>query len=355
MDMLLKRQAAFWLAALAVFVAVLWLLHDVLLPFVAGMVLAYLFDPLANRLERLGLGRFVAAFVIIGIFLLLLIVMIILLAPILIGQLGGLADNLPGYVSRLQTLVTDPSRPWLTKMLGAGFADAEIGDLVKQATGGLIVLSRSLWSGGQALLSLFSLVVVTPVVAFYLMCDWRRMVTTIDGWLPRHQASTIRMLAAEIDGAIAGYIRGQSGICLILGSLYATGLSVIGLHFGLLIGVMIGIASFVPYVGSLTGFVVAVGIAIAQFWPEGAPIAAVIAVCLVCQFIEGYVLAPYMVGRVVGLHPVWLLFALFAFGYWFGVVGLLLAIPLAAAVGVLARFGLRRYLASPLYTGEGPA
>src|ERR1700674_2285440 len=120
MDMLLKRQAALWLATLGALVAVFWLLHDVLLPFVAGMVLAYLFDPLANRLERLGLGRFVAAFVIIGFFLLFLIVVIILLAPILIGQLGGLADNLPGYVSRLQVLVTDPSRPWLTKVLGVG-------------------------------------------------------------------------------------------------------------------------------------------------------------------------------------------------------------------------------------------
>jgi predicted PurR-regulated permease PerM len=279
-------------------------------------------------------------------------VLIILLAPILLSQLGGLADNLPAYVSRLQTLITDPSRPWLTRMLGTGFADAEVGDLVKQATGGLATLMRSLWSGGQALLSLFSLVVLTPVVAFYLICDWKRMVATIDSWLPRPQAANIRILAAEIDHAIAGYIRGQFGICLILGSLYAAGLSLVGLRFGLLIGITIGVASFVPYVGSATGFVVAVGIAIAQFWPELTPIAAVIGICLVCQFIEGYVLAPYMVGRVVGLHPVWLMFALFTFGYLFGFVGLLVAIPLAAAIGVLARFGLRRYLASPLYSGD---
>jgi predicted PurR-regulated permease PerM len=350
--MLLTRQAAFWLVALAIFIAALWLLHDILLPFVAGMVLAYLFNPLVDRLERLNLPRFVAALLIVAIFVLLLIVSIILLAPILVGQLGGLADNLPGYMSRLQTLITDPSRSWLTKMLGSGFADAQIGDMVKQATGGLASLMRSLWSGGQALLSLFSLVVLTPVVAFYLMCDWKRMVATLDGWLPRAQASTIRALAAEIDRAIAGYIRGQTGICLILGSLYAAGLSMVGLRFGLLIGIAIGVASFVPYLGSLTGFVVAVVIAIAQFWPDVTPIAAVIGICVVLQFLEGYVLAPYMVGRVVGLHPVWLMFALFAFGYWFGLVGLLLAIPLAAAIGVLTRFGLRRYLASELYSAD---
>ncbi len=352
--MLVKRQVAFWAAALAGFIAALWLLRDILLPFVAGLVLAYLLAPVTDRLERLGLKRVLAALLIIGTFIVLLVILVILLAPILIGQLGGLAENLPGYVSRLQSLITDPNRPWLRKLLGATFDDAMIGDLVKQATGGLAAFVRSLWSGGQALLSVFSLLVITPVVAFYLMCDWPRMIDRIDGWLPRAQAPTIRALAAEIDAAIAGYIRGQSGICLILGSLYAVALSILGLRFGLLIGVLTGIVSFVPYVGSFTGFVVAVGIAIAQFWPDWVPIAAVIGIFVVGQFLEGYVLSPYLVGRVVGLHPVWLMFALVAFGYLFGFVGLLLAVPLAAATGVLARFALRQYLASPLYTGEQP-
>jgi len=352
--MLVKRQVAFWAAALAGFIAALWLLRDILLPFVAGLVLAYLLAPVTDRLEQLGLKRVLAALLIIGTFIVVLVVLVILLAPILIGQLGGLAENLPGYVSRLQSLITDPNRPWLRKLLGATFDDATIGDLVKQATGGLAVFVRSLWSGGQALLSVFSLLVITPVVAFYLMCDWPRMIDRIDGWLPRAQAPIIRALAAEIDAAIAGYIRGQSGICLILGSLYAVGLSILGLRFGLLIGVLTGIVSFVPYVGSFTGFVVAVSIAIAQFWPDWIPIAAVIGIFVVGQFLEAYVLSPYLVGPVVGLHPVWLMFALVAFGYLFGFVGLLLAVPLAAATGVLARFALRQYLASPLYTGEQP-
>ncbi len=350
--MLLKRQLTFWIAALAIMIVALWLLREIMLPFVAGLVLAYLLDPMANRLERLGLIRFFATLVIVGGFVMLGVFLAVLLAPVLVKQLAGLAENLPAYATRVQAVIADPGRPWLAKIIGVSLNEGDVGDLVKQATGGLAAFLRSLWSGSQALLSIFSLVLVTPVVAFYLIWDWNRMVATLDQWLPRPQAPTIRMLAAQIDTAIAGFVRGQTGICLILASLYTAGLTTIGLHFGLLIGVATGIASFVPYVGSLTGLVVAMSVAVAQFWPDWAPITAVLAVCIVCQFLEGYVLAPNLVGRIVGLHPVWLMFALFASGYLLGFLGLLIAIPLAAAIAVLVRFALRRYLASPFYTGE---
>lgn len=350
--MVRKQQLIFWIAVLAIFIAAFWLLRDIMLPFVAGLVLAYLLDPLANRLERLGLSRALATLAIVGGFVTIAVFLAVLLVPVLVGQLAGLAENLPAYATRVQAVITDPNRPWLAKIVGVGLSEGDIGDLVKQATGGLATFVRSLWSGGQALLSIFSLLLVTPVVAFYLIWDWNRMVATIDSWLPREYAPTIRALAAEINAAIAGFVRGQTGICLILASLYATGFTVIGLHFGLLIGLATGIATFVPYVGSLTGLVVALSVAVAQFWPDPVPIAAVLGVCIVCQFLEGYVLAPNLVGRIVGLHPVWLLFALFASGYLLGFVGLLIAIPLAAAIGVLVRFALRQYLASPLYTGE---
>jgi predicted PurR-regulated permease PerM len=211
---------------------------------------------------------------------------------------------------------------------------------------------RSLWSGGQALLSIFSLVVVTPVVAFYLLYDWERMIATVDSWIPLHHRDTVHALAHEMDEAIAGFLRGQTAVCLILGSFYAVGLSVTGLNFGLLIGLLSGIITFIPYVGSMTGLILATGVAIAQFWPEYTPILTVLGIFFVGQFLEGYVLAPKLVGESIGLHPVWLMFALFAFGYLFGFVGLLIAVPLAAIVGVLARFALRQYLASPFYTGE---
>jgi predicted PurR-regulated permease PerM len=349
-----NRQLVFWSVAFAVFLAAILLLREILLPFVAGLVLAYLFDPLANRLERLGFTRTLATLTIVGSFLLIVVVLGVMLIPILVGQLVGLAENLPGYASKVQTVIADPGRPWLAKILGVSPGDGDVGEMVKQATGGLAVFMRSLWSGGQALISIASLLIVTPVVTFYLLWDWNRMIAAIDAWLPRRHAPTIRALAVEINATIAGFVRGQTGICLILASLYAAGYSTMGLNYGLVIGIGTGLVSFIPYVGTLTSLVVALSVAVAQFWPDWVPIAKLLAICTVLQFLEGYVLAPNLVGRVVGLHPVWLIFALVAFGYLLGFVGLLIAIPLAAAIGVLVRFALARYLASPVYTGEEP-
>jgi len=272
--------------------------------------------------------------------------------PILTAQLGAFIEKLPGYVSRLQTLATDPHREWLRKIVGEGVADAQFGDIVKQGAGWAATFVKSLWSGGQALISIFSLVVVTPVVAFYLLYDWNRMVAAVDNWIPLQHRDTVHVLARQMDDAISSFVRGQTAVCLILGSFYAVSLTLAGLNFGLLIGLVSGIITFIPYVGSMTGLVVAGGIAIAQFWPEYTPILVVLGIFFVGQFLEGYVLAPKLVGESIGLHPVWLIFALFAFGYLFGFVGLLIAVPLAAVIGVLARFAIKQYLASPFYTGE---
>jgi predicted PurR-regulated permease PerM len=209
----------------------------------------------------------------------------------------------------------------------------------------------SILTGGLALVNLLSLLVVTPIVAFYLLTDWDRMVARVDSWLPRQHVETLRGLAREMDDAMAGFIRGQAVVCLLLGLFYAIGLSLAGLNFGLLIGLGAGVLSFIPYVGSLTGFLLSIGVAIVQFWPNWAHILAVAAIFALGQFIEGNFLSPKLVGNRVGLHPVWLMFALFAFAYLFGFAGLLLAVPLAAAVGVLTRFALRKYLTSAFYLG----
>jgi predicted PurR-regulated permease PerM len=348
------RQVAFWIGALVGVVLTIWLLREILLPFVAGAVLAYLFNPLATRLERLGANRLVASLIIIGIFVLGFIVLLLLIVPVLGGQLAAFIENVPGYVRRLRAVIADPSWPWLKGLLGDNLSsmDTSMSDLVTQGAGWLTAFLKSLWSGGQALISIFSLVVVTPVVAFYLLYDWERMIVTVDGWVPLPQRETVRGLAWEIDRAIAGFVRGQSGVCLILGSFYAVGLTVVGLNFGLLIGLVSGLITFVPYLGSMTGLVLATGVAVAQFWPDWGPVVTVLAIFFVGQFVEGYILAPKLVGESVGLHPVWLMFALFAFGYVFGFVGMLLAVPLAAAIGVIVRFALRRYRQSPFYTGE---
>jgi predicted PurR-regulated permease PerM len=348
-----ERQVVFWLAALAVIVLLLWLLSQILLPFVAGAAIAYLLTPVTDRFERLGVNRLAAALSMITLVVMAIVLLILLVAPILGGQLSSFIDNLPGYVTRLQSLLSDPSRPWLQKILGASFsADKSMGDLVTQGVGWLTTFLQSLWSGGRALFSLFSLVVVTPVVAFYLIYDWHRMLSTADSWIPVNQRETVRQLAREIDAAIAGFVRGQTAVCLILGSFYAVALTLSGLNFGLLIGLISGVITFIPYVGSMTGLILALGVAVAQFWPDYSSILMVLGIFLVGQFLEGNLLAPKLVGESVGLHPVWLIFALLAFGYLFGFVGLLVAVPLAATIGVLARFALQRYRASSLYTGE---
>jgi predicted PurR-regulated permease PerM len=180
------------------------------------------------------------------------------------------------------------------------------------------------------------------------------MMAKVDSWIPVGHRDTVRQLAREIDAAIGGFLRGQFGVCLVLGCYYAIALMLVGLDFGLLIGLLAGVITFVPYIGSMTGLMVAASVALAQFWPDWRRIALVVAIFLVGQFIEGNIVSPKFVGERVGLHPVWLIFAMFAFGYLFGFVGLLVAVPLGAAIAVLLRFGLRQYFASPLYRGDKP-
>jgi predicted PurR-regulated permease PerM len=300
------------------------------------------------------MSRGVAAFIIIAGFALAFVLLLLLITPPLVRQFSSFIDNAPGYAERLQALASDPNHPWIKRAVGDNLAGESAGTLMSQAMVYISGLLASLWSKGQALISVFSLLIITPVVAFYLGSDWDRIVRSVDELIPLKQRETVRGLAREIDATVSAYVHGQSGVCLILGSYYAVGLTAAGLRFGFLIGVVCGLISFIPYAGSLTALVVSLCVAVAQFFPEWGHIVIVVAIVLVGQFIEGNVLAPKLVGRSVGLHPVWLIFALFAFGYLFGFVGLLLAVPLAAAAGVLIRFSLRRYRESPLYTGSRP-
>jgi predicted PurR-regulated permease PerM len=324
---------------------------------VAGFALAYLLDPLADRLQKIGIGRLGASLVILVLFVLLFMITLVVLVPFAFQQLGAFVDRLPSYVGRLQQLALEQGGP-LIERLGGTTALPEmqtsVGNLVTQGIAWFGAFLQSLWSGGQALLSIFSLLVVTPVVAFYMLVDWDHMVSTLDSWLPTKNRDTVRSIAHDIDRAIAGFVRGQAMVCIILGTFYAVGLSIIGLNFGVIIGLTSGVLSFIPYVGSLTGLILSVGVAIVQFWPDWTMILATLGVFVFGQFVEGNILSPKLVGDSVGLHPVWLMFALLAFGSLFGFVGLLLAVPLAAAVGVIARFALGRYLASPLYRGTEP-
>ena len=274
--------------------------------------------------------------------------------PILAQQASALIAVIPSYLERVRSrCISDPSRPWLLRqMVNGGDAGKTKGEVMAQGVGYIAALMGTLWSGGKALASFISVLIVMPVVTFYLICDWHEMVATLDGWVPPAHRPTVHRLIGEIDVAISGFLRGQAGVCLIIGIYYALALSLIGLQFGLLIGLAAGVLTFMPYVGSMAGLLIGTSVAIGQFWPHWPKIAAVVVVFLVGEFVEGNILSPKLVGEHVGLHPVLLIFAMFAFGYLFGFVGLLIAVPLAAAIAVLFRFGLARYLASPFYQGE---
>jgi predicted PurR-regulated permease PerM len=353
--MTLRRQVQFWLLSLVAFILFMMLFSAVLLPFVAGMALAYLLDPVADWFERRGFSRLAATLMILLLFVVVLVIVLVLLVPVLGNQLLGFVDKLPGLVRSLQDLLTQHLGDRITKFSGLRVEDLQssLGDIMGKAATWIGGVLKSVWSGGQALMSILSLFVVTPVVAFYMLLDWDHMVERIDSWLPRHHVETIRELAREMDGAVAGFVRGQVSVCLLLGLFYAVSLVMLGLNFGLLIGIGAGLVSFIPFVGAALGFIASMSVALVQFWPDWHWIAAVAAVFAVGQFLEGNILQPKLVGESVGLHPVWLMFALFAFGYLFGFVGMLVAVPAAAMVGVLARFALRQYLASALYKGTG--
>ena len=355
--MTLKSQILFWLAVLALLVLGMWLVGDVMPPFIAGMALAYFLDPLADKLEDWGLPRLAATSVILAMAVILFLGVFIILAPLLAHQFSQFMDNLPGYIATLTKLFNDSAPQWAKDIIAkASSGESANGAAIAAKTAGWLgAVLKSVWSGSKALFNILSLMVITPIVLFYMLNDWDRMVAVVDSWLPRHHAETIRGIARDIDSAMAGFIRGQGTVCLTLGIFYAITLVGAGLHFGLLIGLTAGFLSFIPYVGSTIGLLLSVGMALVQFWPEWTHVLIVAGIFAVGQFMEGNFLSPYLVGGRIGLHPVWMMFALMAFGYLFGFAGLLLAVPLAAAIRVIVKYALTQYLNSPLYLGEDAA
>jgi predicted PurR-regulated permease PerM len=343
-----RDQAKWWGIAAAVFLVALWYLGDVILPFVLGGALAYLLDPVADRLEGAGLSR-AAAVALIGLITVLVFVLLFLLViPLLVRQTTQLIAVAPQLFTDLQA--------WLTqKFPDAMDADSTIRQQLLaigtaiQERGGQIL--NGVLTSAMSLLNIIILIVVVPVVAFYLLLDWDRMVARIDALLPRDHAPVIRHLAAQIDRTLAAFLRGQGTVCLVMGAGYGIALMVAGLNFGLVVGLVAGLVSFIPYVGALLGGALAMGLALFQFWGDWLMIGIVAAIFGAGQFIEGNILSPKLVGNSVGLHPVWLIFALSVFGTLFGFVGMLVAVPIAAMIGVLTRFAVAEYQKGRLYQG----
>jgi predicted PurR-regulated permease PerM len=354
--MRIEWQIGFWIGAFLLFVFLLWLFSGVLLPFAAAVALAYLLNPVVDRLEKIGFNRLGAALLIMTCFALVLALIAVLLAPVLWRQLASFIEELPTYAVKLEKLISAEterlSREYggdLMQKFGLGNKGGSelataTNDLFAQAAQWATSFLNSLLTRGAALISLISLLVVTPVVVFYMLLDWDKMIATIDGLVPLRHRETVRALAREIDAAMAGFLRGQALVCLFLGAWYGIGLTLIGLNFGLLIGITAGILSFIPWVGSFSALILSV-----QDWPQWKLLAMSIGVVLIGQFVEGNILSPKLVGDSVGLHPVWLIFALLAFGSLFGFTGLIIAVPFAAAIGVILRFAVKRYRESNLY------
>lgn len=347
------RQAVIWISVIALFIGSLYLFREILLPFVVGALSAYLLDPLADRLEEKGLSRTLSASIIAGLFFLAIILGVLLLLPVLQGQVVRFADNFPGYVEGLHNVATP-----LFEQLRSVLSPEDLKSLqsgVTQYAGDAMLwlgkLVKSLLTGGLALVNLLSLLFVTPLVTWYMLRDWDVMVDRVDSWLPRDHVEVIREQFRQMDETIAGFIRGQLTVCFIQGCFFGIGLTLVGLDFGFLVGLIAGLLSFVPYVGIAVGLVIGFAIAVAQFSTIG-PILAVAGVFAAGQVIEGNFLTPKLVGDRVKLHAVWIVFALFAFGNLIGFVGVLIAVPTAAVIGVLVRFFIGRYLESNLYSGH---
>ncbi|HYC02551.1 MAG TPA: AI-2E family transporter [Azospirillaceae bacterium] len=346
------RQLRFWLIGFLVFAALIWLLHGMLLPFVAGMAIAYLLDPAVDRLERGGAPRWLATTLVLLSFLLVAALGLVLLVPLIQDQVVDLVQRLPGFIAWVKAELI----PQLNRLLRRLSPDdmerlrTAAGEYAGTLVSWGVDLAKGLFSGAVSLVDILSVIFITPIVAFYLLRDWDKLVAAVDGWLPRAHAETIREQVREADRTLAGFVRGQAAVCLVLGLFYAVALTIVGLDFGLMVGLLAGFLSFIPFVGSLVGFVASVGIAFFQYdelWRVGL----VAGIFVFGQAVEGNVLTPKLVGDRVGLHPVWVMFALLAAGSLFGFTGVLLAVPVAAVIGVLVRFGLGQYMASSYYTG----
>ena len=343
-----KQQMKYWGIAAAVFAVVLYALGDVLLPFVLGGAIAYMIDPLADRLEDAGLSRAGATAVITICAFLTFLLAFLVIVPALIYQMIELVQVLPDLFRDARAFATTHFPSVFDETSRLHQSIASIAETL-QVKG--VELLQTLAGSAVSLLNIVVLLVIVPVVSVYLLLDWDRMVERVDTLLPRDHAPAVRRLAGEIDTVLASFVRGMGMVCFILGTYYAVALMLVGLNFGLAVGFIAGLITFIPYLGALIGGALAIGLALFQFWGDWVSIGLVAGIFVLGQVIEGNVLTPNLVGSSVGLHPVWLIFALSVFGSLFGFVGMLVAVPVAAAIGVLMRFAISQYKDSRLYRG----
>jgi len=346
----IKQNWIFWLVLFTLFCCFVYILRSVLLPFVAGIIIGYLLDPLATRFQKLGMNRTWATVAVMVIVILIIVPTAVLLINLIDEQLSIFIKVVPDYVTGFLKKV----EPFLAD-LESRFPGMDVKRLQGNMRSGLSnnleifgKITRSLINSGMAIINLISLLLITPVVAFYMLRDWNTFVAKVRSLLPRRSKHSIEIQAREIDRTLSGFIRGQVSVCFILGSFYGICLHLAGLDLGLMVGFLSGLISFIPYVGSISGFVISILLALAQF-DSLLPVVNVVVIFLVGQFMEGNFLTPKLVGENVGLHPVWVMFALLAGGVLLGFLGLMIAVPVAAVIGVLIRHAIINYKKSNLY------
>jgi predicted PurR-regulated permease PerM len=339
------------LAITVVIALVIWLLAPVLMPFAVAAMLAYLGDPMANRLERLGIGRTLAVSIVFVVLILIIGASLLLLVPLIARQVENLVENFPRYVEWARDTVL----PWLQAKLHLdpkAFDTDRLVAEIKENIGSIGTVIGKLSRSGFGVVMWLTNLVLIPVVWFYLLRDWDRLVAWIDRMLPRSIEPTIAHLARESDAVLGAFVRGQLLVMLALAIYYGVALTLIGISVGPLIGMVAGLLSFVPYLGFITGFAAAIIASLVQHgdWTH---LLMVVGVFVIGQLLEGYVLVPRLVGEKIGLHPVAVIFAVLAGGYLFGFLGVLLALPAASVILVLLRYLAQRYKQSDLYTEEG--
>jgi predicted PurR-regulated permease PerM len=356
--MTLRAQVLVWIAISVGAILLLWLFRSILLPFVIGLALAYLLNPVVSVLGRFRINRSWGSMLALAFAVSIVLGLFLALVPLVAAQGAGLISRLPTYIRELQALLQEWA-PQLNAWLGperAAQLEASLADLLGRGVELTAAITAQLAQSGINVLTTIAVLFIAPVVAYYLLVDWDGMMRKADELLPRPQQAEIRGILKDIDNAMAGVIRGQGGVILVLCAYYGTSLTLAGVNFGLAIGLVGGLLSFIPYVGFLIGFTLSMTIALVQFWPDQwVFILIVLAIYIVGQFLEANILYPKLVGQSININPVWLMFALFAFGLLFGFVGLLLAVPLAAISGVLTRYAIAKYQASSLYLGADAA
>lgn len=348
-----RAQIIFWLAAFAFFIGFIYIFQPVLLPFILGMGVAYLLNPPVTAMGNWGISRGVAALIILTGFFLVAGGLLAVAIPILFDEINQLSRDLPRFAQS----VWDFIEPFLQKLKARLGYDTDFvpQDLLKDNSGSALNLTRELLgglaAGGQAVLGLLSLIIVMPVAAFFMIKEWPHISQWVQDLMPRDHKDTIMNLLKDIDRKLSGFIRGQLTVVLVLAVMYALALSLAGLEYGFVIGIGAGLLSIIPLLGSTVGLLISVIMA----WVQSGDllyVALIAGIFLGGQLIEGNFLTPKLVGDSVGMHPLWVFFALMAGGALFGILGMLLAVPVLAVLGVLATFAIAQYKASPYYKSK---